>query len=98
MTLSSTFQHVGTRDLRANLASYVRAASTGHTIFVTLDGLPVAQLSPITQQADAPSLESLIASGLVQAPINGDRDFLTSAFELPAGLSSDRALREIRGR
>ncbi len=98
MALSSTAQNVGTRDLRANLAHYLRAASNGHTIFVTLDGLPVAQLSPITQLAGETSLEALIASGLVLAPSNEDREMSTAKFELPAGLSSDRALREIRGR
>ena len=98
MTLSSTVQHVGTRDLRANLAHYLRAATNGHTIFITLDGLPVAQLSPIGQQANQTSLEALIASGLVLAPSNDEREMSAAAFELPAGLSSDRALREIRGR
>ena len=98
MKLSSTVQQVGTRDLRANLAHYLRAASNGHTIFVTLDGLPMAQLCPISQQPNKTSLEALIASGLVLAPSNHDREISAAAFELPAGLSSDRALREIRGR
>lgn len=98
MTLSSTVQHVGTRDLRANLAHYLRAATNGHTFFITLDGLPVAQLSPIGQQANQTSLEALIASGLVLAPSNEEREMSAAGFELPAGLSSDRALREIRGR
>ncbi|MDP7068522.1 MAG: type II toxin-antitoxin system prevent-host-death family antitoxin [Acidimicrobiales bacterium] len=98
MPLSTTVQHVGTRDLRTNLAHYLRAASAGHTIFVTLDGQPVAQLCPIREQADATSVEALISSGLVEAPNNSDRDMLVAPFELPGGLSSDRALREIRGR
>lgn len=98
MTLSVTVQHVGTRDLRANLAHYLRAASSGHTIFVTLDGQPVAQLCPISNHADSTSVEALISSGLVQAPNNSDRNPSVAPLELPGGLSSDRVLREIRGR
>ena len=98
MGFSATVQHVGTRDLRAHLAHYLRAARAGHTIFVTLDGQPVAQLCPISEQADSTSVEALISSGLVQAPTNSDRKMSVAPFELPGGLSSDRALREIRGR
>ena len=84
MNNSISVHHVGTRDLRANLAHHLRAAEAGHTIFVTVDGKVVAQLGPV--------------SGLVEAPSNSIRQGPQAVFDLPAGLSSERALREIRGR
>ncbi|HJL98403.1 MAG TPA: type II toxin-antitoxin system prevent-host-death family antitoxin [Acidimicrobiales bacterium] len=98
MSDSFSVHHVGTRDLRANLAHYLRAAEAGHTIFVTVDGKVVAQLGPVGNVAENPSVEALIASGLVEAPSNSNRQGPEVIFDLPAGLSSERALREIRGR
>ncbi|GEM_PF-156695 len=98
MTDSISIHHVGTRDLRAKLAHYLRAAEAGHTIFVTVDGKVIAQMGPVGQADQNPSVEALIASGLVEAPRNADRQGPEVTFDLPAGLSSDRALREIRGR
>tara|TARA_B100000965_G_scaffold337780_1_gene304724 strand:+ start:79 stop:375 length:297 start_codon:yes stop_codon:yes gene_type:complete len=98
MSDSISIHHVGTRDLRANLAHHLRSAEAGHTILVTIDGKLVAQLGPIEQVDENPSVDALIASGLVEAPTNSNRQRPKVIFDLPAGLSSDRALREIRGR
>jgi antitoxin (DNA-binding transcriptional repressor) of toxin-antitoxin stability system len=95
---SISIHHVGTRDLRANLAHHLRSAEAGHTILVTIDGKLVAQLGPVEQVDENPSVDALIASGLVEAPTNSNRQRPNVIFDLPAGLSSDRALREIRGR
>ncbi len=95
---SAAASHVGTRELRANLASHLRTAAAGHTIFITVDGQVVAQLGPVGSGGHPDSIEALIATGLVVAPRRPDRKIEEMAFELPAGLSSDRALREIRGR
>ncbi len=98
MSDSISIHHVGTRDLRANLAHHLRSAEAGHTILVTIDGKLVAQLGPVEQVDENPSVDALIASGLVEAPTNSNRQRPNVIFDLPAGLSSDRALREIRGR
>ena len=95
---SDSASHVGTRELRANLASHLRTAAAGHTIFVTLDGQVMAQLGPVGSGGHPVSLEALIAAGLVIAPRRPDRKIEEMTYELPAGLYSDRALREIRGR
>ncbi|MCS5688534.1 MAG: hypothetical protein NZ659_07105 [Acidimicrobiales bacterium] len=95
---SNAVSHVGTRELRAHLASHLRTAAAGHTIFITLDGRVVAQLGPVGPSSDSASIDALIATGLVIAPRKSDRKIEEMAVELPAGLSSDRALREIRGR
>jgi len=98
MSEAISIHHVGTRDLRANLARHLRSAEAGHTILVTVDGKLVAQIGPVGLVNENPSVEALIASGLVEAPTNSDRQRPKVVFDLPAGLSSDRALREIRGR
>lgn len=98
MNNSISVHHVGTRDLRANLAHHLRAAEAGHTIFVTVDGKVIAQLGPVGHADESLSIEALIASGLVEAPSNSKRQEPRAVFDLPAGLSSERALREIRGR
>ncbi|MBH29079.1 MAG: hypothetical protein CL520_02725 [Actinobacteria bacterium] len=95
---SNAVSHVGTRELRAHLASHLRTAAAGHTIFITLDGRVVAQLGPVGPSSESASIDALIATGLVIAPRKSDRKIEEMAVELPAGLSSDRALREIRGR
>ena len=90
--------HLGTRELRANLASYVRAAQSGHRIVVTVDGLPVAELGPVGGGAQRGSLDALVATGLLEAPRRTDRPAGPPATPLPAGLTSERALMELRGR
>ena len=91
--------HIGARELRANLASHLRAAASGHRVIVTVDGRPVAELGPIgasTRGVD--SIEALIATGLLEAPQRTDRPAAPPATPLPAGLTSDRVLTELRGR
>ena len=98
MSDSISIHYVGTRDLRSNLAHYLRSAEAGHTILVTVDGKVVAQLGPVGQSNENPSVDALIASGLVEAPTNSKKQGPKVIYDLPAGLSSDCALREIRGR
>ena len=90
--------HVGTRDLRANLAAHLRAAQSGHRVIVTVDGVPVAELGPVGGAHTPDSLEALVATGLLEAPGRTDRPDAPSPTPLPAGMSSERALTELRGR
>jgi prevent-host-death family protein len=46
--------HVGTRELRANLAAHLRAAQAGHRVVVTVDGSPVAELGPVDSTPSSP--------------------------------------------
>ncbi|MDG2112486.1 MAG: type II toxin-antitoxin system prevent-host-death family antitoxin [Actinomycetota bacterium] len=90
--------HIGARDLRANLASHLRAAQAGHRVIVTVDGAPVAELGPVGGGGRHDSLEALVATGLLEAPRRTDRPAAPAATPLPAGLTSERALMELRGR
>ena len=90
--------HIGVRELRARLASHLRAAQNGHRVIITVDGTPVAELGPIGGGSRPDSLEALIATGLLEAPRRADRPDSPTPTPLPAGMTSDRALVELRGR
>lgn len=58
---------IGVRELRNDIAAALRRAGSGERIVVTVDGVPTAQLGPL-EPASTPSLDDLVASGLVQPP------------------------------
>ncbi len=55
------------RELRNNVASVLRRAADGERIVITVNGEAVAQLGPI-EAVGTPTLEDLVATGLVHAP------------------------------
>ncbi len=95
---SDTTPHVGVRELRANLAAHLRAAESGHRVIVTVDGVPAAELGPVGGTGAPDSLEALVATGLLEAPGRTDRPSAVEPTPLPAGMTSERALTELRGR
>lgn len=88
--------HIGVRELRSALATYLRRAQQGERVVVTVDGAPVAQLSPLGGSLDGVTLSDLVARGAVVPPrrrgdwVPGDPLLLTS------GARVDRAVREVR--
>jgi prevent-host-death family protein len=88
--------HVGVRELRNQVAAVVRRAGAGDRIIVTVDGVPVAQLGPI-ESAGGPTLDDLIAGGLVRPPGRRDKPEPPDAAILPVDLHADAVLDEIRG-
>jgi prevent-host-death family protein len=88
---------VSMRDLRANAATTVRRAEGGERIVVTVAGRAVAQLGPLDSSAERPTLEHLIARGLVLAPRRHDRPLPGPPFPVWAGARLDRLLGEQRG-
>ena len=61
--------HIGVRDLRAELATHLKRAEAGDRLIVTVDGRPIAQIGPLEPEGE-PSLEDLVALGLVKRPQN----------------------------
>ena len=62
-------QRIGIRDLRNDTSRVVKRARGGERIIVTIDGVPAAELGPISTRSAKPSLEELIASGVVRPPL-----------------------------
>jgi prevent-host-death family protein len=85
----------GIRELRAELTDAVRRAAAGERTVITRTGRPVAQLGPL--DADAPSLERLIASGAVVPPRRLSEWRVPDAVPVWAGVRIDQVLRELRG-
>jgi len=86
------------RTLRGQLAQALRRAEAGERIVVTVGGRPVAQLGPV--EADTgrgPTIEDLVARGLLTAARRDDRPAPALTVPLWAGARIDRLLREIRG-
>lgn len=86
----------GIRELRAALATYIRRAQAGERVVVTVDGRPVAQISPVGTDHSGATPPDLIARGALLAPrrrgdfVPGDPVLLSS------GARIDRALGQVR--
>ena len=89
---------IGVRELRRNVAAVLRRAGAGERIVVTVDGAPVAQLGPI-EPAGAPTLDDLVAGGLVGAPRRpGTPPADADPIDLAVDIRLDDVLSELRGR
>jgi prevent-host-death family protein len=89
---------VGIRELRNNVAAVVRRAAAGERVVVTVDGRPVAQLGPLEPRAGAgPTLDDLVASGLVAPPRRPDRPAAPEPHALPVDARAARVLDAVRG-
>lgn len=85
------------RTLRAQLAQALRRAEGGERIVVTVGGRPVAQLGPVEADLDrSPTIEDLVARGLLVRARRDDRPEPALVVPLWAGARIDRLLREIR--
>lgn len=89
-------QEIGARELRANLATVLRQAGAGERVVVTVDGRPVAQLTPV-EPAGAPTLAELAAAGLVEPPRRSDRPVEPAALDAAVDVRLERVLAEVRG-
>lgn len=88
---------VGVRDVRGSLATWVRRAQAGERIIVTVDGLPVAQLAPLTPDVADATIADLIARGSVTAPRRRQGWVPGDPVPVRAGSRLDRVLHEVRG-
>jgi prevent-host-death family protein len=90
-------ERVGIRELRNNVAAVVRRASAGERVVVTVDGVPAAQLGPLSAPT-APSIDDLVAAGLARPPGRRDRPPPPEPEDAPVDVRPDGVLDELRGR
>jgi len=88
--------HIGVRELRAEIATYLKRAASGDRIIVTLDGHPIAQIGPLEPEGE-PTLDDLVAAGLLNRPKNEDKPPHSKPALTPIDISIDRILQELRG-
>jgi len=89
---------VGTRELRANLATTLRRAAAGERVIVTESGRPIAQLGPVDAPAGT-TMEELVARGLVVPPRRAARTHanpLPPAIDIHSGMRFDHIVRDLR--
>lgn len=91
-------ERVGIRELRNNSAAVVRRAGAGERIVVTVDGRPVAQIGPLEAGANGPTIDDLVARGLIEPARRSDRPEPSIVMPVWAGTRIDQMIREIRGR
>ncbi|HET6952792.1 MAG TPA: type II toxin-antitoxin system prevent-host-death family antitoxin [Acidimicrobiales bacterium] len=90
-------ERVGIRELRNNVAAVVRRAASGERVVVTVDGVPAAQLGPLEPPA-APTVDDLVAAGLVHPAGRRDRPAAPEAEDTAVDVRPDGVLDELRGR
>ncbi len=91
-------ERLGIRDLRARLTALVRRAGSGERIVITIAGRPVAQLGPVEPTGADPTIDDLVARGLLEPARRGDRPADPGiVVDTWTGPRLDRALREVRG-
>lgn len=87
---------VGVRELRNQVAALVRRAGAGDRVVITVDGRPVAQLSPL-DPVGAPELDDLVAAGLLVPPGRRDKPEAPDPAVLPVDVRAESIMSEVRG-
>ncbi len=87
---------VGVRELRANIAVFLRRAGNGEHVVITVDGQPVATLGPVAGDPMGLTLDDLVARGAVEAPRRRGDLVPSEPVAIWSGMRVDRAVREVR--
>lgn len=87
---------VGVRQLRSDVAAYVRRAGSGENVIICVGGRPLAQIGPLSAPEGLVRLPDLIARGAVIAPRRTGPLRLADPIAVWSGSRLDRLLREIR--
>ena len=90
------WNYVGVREFRAGLSAFLRRVEAGDRITITIDGRPIAQLTPLEPQGEL-GLDDLIATGQVMKPKQEKKASDPEPGATPIDLSIDRILQELRG-
>jgi prevent-host-death family protein len=90
---------VGIRELRNYASRVVARARAGERIVITVDGVPAAEIGPISGPSHERTMAELVAGGLVIPPRTGvDRTVRPHPVRLPGTRSASDVVIEERGR
>lgn len=89
-------ERVAVRTLRAQVATFLRRAEGGERIVVTVAGRPVAQLGPLDPHDDTPTIDDLVARGLIIGARRSDRPRPDVRVDPWPGSRLDRLAAEVR--
>lgn len=88
--------HIGIRDLRSALSTYIKRAHSGERIIITIDGNPAAQLSGLGADTTGITMADLVARGAVLPPRRRGDWVPGEPLVLYTGARIDRALTQVR--
>jgi prevent-host-death family protein len=91
-------ERIAVRELRNQASRVVRRARAGERLIITVDGVPAAEIGPVSAAERAASLDELIATGAVVAARVGAAPRPAKPLPAPSGGSSLDVLRQLRER
>ena len=91
-------ERIALRELRNQASRVVRRARAGERLIITVDGIPVAEIGPVSAPGRSASLEELVAIGSVVAPRLRSASRPPRPLAAPSGRSSSDVLAELRER
>ena len=80
------------------MSRVVRRARAGERMIITVDGVPVAEIGPVSAVERPGSIDELIATGAVLAPGTRTPALPPAPLPAPSGLSTSDVLDELRSR
>ena len=90
-------ERIAVRELRNQVSKVVRRARSGERLIITVDGVPAAEIGPVSA-GRVTSIDELIAVGAVLAPRTRGVPRRPEPLRAPADRSSSDVLRELRER
>ena len=91
-------KRIAVRELRNQASKVVRRARAGERLIITVDGVPAAEIGPVSPAGQAISIAELIATGAVLAPRTRSAPPRPEPRRAPSGRSSSDVLRQLRER
>jgi prevent-host-death family protein len=98
MCYSRVVDRIGIRELRNYTSRVVRRAQAGERIVITVDGVPAAQIVPLTETARERTVDDLIAAGLVMPRRTSAPAQAADPVPVPGRRSTMKVLRKHRDR
>ena len=89
---------IAVRELRNQASRVVRRARAGERLIITVDGVPAAEIGPVSAAERVMSLDELIATGAVVGARVRAAARPAKPVPAPSGRSSLDVLRELRER
>jgi prevent-host-death family protein len=91
-------ERIAVRELRNQASRVVRRARAGERLIITVDGVPAAEIGPVSAAERAASLDELIATGAVVAARVQAAARPAKPVPAPSGGSSLDVIRQLRER
>jgi|ERR671930_1396166 prevent-host-death family protein len=98
MCYSYAMDRIALRELRNQASQVVRRARSGERLIITVDGVPAAEIGPVSAAERATSIAELITAGAVLAPRTRRTPPSPKPLQAPAGRSTSDVLRQLRER